>query len=456
MKTIDQALCDRKLLGAALGDSKSWQAWRVVLKATFGLALNRVEARAFAAVAGSRQPPAQRVRELWCICGRRSGKSRMSALIAVFLAAFGNYQLARSEVGMVLVLAASQSQAHTVFEYVRGFLEASPILRQEIAAVRAQEIRLHNGIVIAVHANSFRTVRGHTLVAAVLDEVSFWRDESSAMPDVETYRAILPSLATTNGMLIGISTPYRKIGLLHQKHRDHFGVDDNDVLVVQGASQTFNPSLSDKVLPAQRASDPTAAASEWDAEFRTDIGAYLEDGLIDAAIDHGRPLEIPPAGRGQVFYRAFVDASGGVGHDSYTIAVAHKEGQLFVVDLVRGTKGAFNPQQVTEEYAKLLRDYHIGNVVGDHYAAQWVAAEWRRNNISYVRSDLPKSAIYLEVLPLFARGLVRLPNHATLLRELRFLGTHIARAGTRSIIRKVVAMTMLMRSAACCGSCRSI
>jgi hypothetical protein len=51
----------------------------------------------------------------------------------------------------------------------------------------------------------------------VLDEVSFWRDDTTANPDIETYRAILPSLATTNGLLVGISTPYRKMGLLHQK-----------------------------------------------------------------------------------------------------------------------------------------------------------------------------------------------------------------------------------------------
>ena len=37
-----------------------------------------------------------------------------------------------------------------------------------------------------------------------------------------------------------------------------------------------------------------AAAAEWDAEFRSDIGAFLDDELIDAAIDHGRPLELSP------------------------------------------------------------------------------------------------------------------------------------------------------------------
>ena len=35
----------------------------------------------------------------------------------------------------------------------------------------------------------------------------------------------------------------------------------------------------------------------------------------------------------------------------------------------------------------------------------------------YVKSELPKSAIYLECMPLFTRGLVSLPDHWRLLRE---------------------------------------
>jgi hypothetical protein len=48
-------------------------------------------------------------------------------------------------------LAASREQAQTVFKYVLGFLEASPILRQEIANVLAHEVRINKGIVISVH-----------------------------------------------------------------------------------------------------------------------------------------------------------------------------------------------------------------------------------------------------------------------------------------------------------------
>jgi Phage Terminase len=432
--TIDRVLTDQRLLGAGLGDPHSWQLWQTILKAAFGLSLNEDEAKAFASVAGSRNPPAQRVRELWAIVGRRGGKSRMAAALAAYLAAFGQHRLAKGEIGMVLVLAASRDQARTVFEYVKGFLQASPILSKEIVGLTAHEITLRNGIVIAVHSNSFRTVRGRTLLAAVLDEVAYWRDESSAIPDIETYRAVLPALATTNGMLIGISTPYRKVGLLHQKYRDHFAVGGDEVLVVKGSTKAFNPTLPDSTIAAQRMADPTAAPSEWDAEFRTDISTFLDDELIDAAIEWGRPLELPPTKTlfGSI-YKAFTDPSGGVGADSYTLSICHRDGDQFICDLVRGTRGKFDPNQVTQEYAELVKQYGVGTVTGDSYAAQWVASAWMNTGISYVPSDIAKSQIYRECIPLFTRGLVRLPDHPVLLRELRLLERQAHRGGKESI-----------------------
>jgi hypothetical protein len=265
------------------------------------------------------------------------------------------HKLAAGEVGHVLVLAASRDQAQVVFAYIRAFLEDSPVLRQEVESITATEIRLRNGIIIGTHANSFRSIRGRTLLAVILDEVSVWRDETSAIPDVEVYRAVLPSLMTTKGMLVGISTPYRKVGLLYQKHRDHFGVDGDDVLVVQGPSTAFNPTLSQSEIDAAITEDPEGATPEWEASFRTDIAAFLDDATIEAAIDRDRPLELPP--RGHV-YTAFVDPSGGR-YDAFTIAIAHEEGESVVVDLVRGTKPPFDPMGVVTLYAKLLNDYSV-------------------------------------------------------------------------------------------------
>src|SRR5262249_2556670 len=219
-------------------------------------------------------------------------------------------------------------------------------------------------------------------------------------------------------LVVGISTPLRKICLLHQALRGSFGGAGADVLVREGTSKTVNPSLSDRMLAAQRAADPTAAGAEWDAEFRSDIGAFLDDDLVDAAIEHGRPLELPPVEG--VIYRAFVDAAGG-GPDSYTLAIGHIESGRYVIDVVRGTPGKFDPQSVTEEYAVLCRQYRVRTVTGDNYARDWVAGAWRKLGFEYMRSPKPKGQIYLEALPVFTRGLARLPDHGRLVRELRLL-----------------------------------
>ena len=140
--TVEQAMVDAKLLGAGFGNPETWKQWRTALKAAFGINLNRDDARAFASIAGGRHPPAQRVRELWCVLGRRSGKSRVAAALAVYFATLVDYagKLAPGETGYVVVLAASKDQAKAIKNYAEGFLRASPMLSSSIADVTADEI----------------------------------------------------------------------------------------------------------------------------------------------------------------------------------------------------------------------------------------------------------------------------------------------------------------------------
>jgi len=432
MPAIDEALRDRALLGAALGDWRTWTTWLAVLRGAFGLSLDVQQRQVFAEVAGGRGSLARPVRELWAIVGRRAGKSKMAAAIAVYLACFVKHRLSAGERGMVLVLAASQEQARVVFNYAKAFLVESPVLRQEIVDATRSEIRLRSGIVIAIHSNSFRTVRGRSLCAAVFDECSMWRDETSSLPDLEVYRSVLPSLLTTRGMLVGISTGYRRVGLLYQKYRDYFGQDSPDTLVVQGGTRQFNGTVDEAEIAAQVAADPAAARSEWFGQFRDDLASYLSDDLIDAAIEPGRPLELSP--QPNTVYRAFADASGGVGQDAYTIAIGHKDREDHcILDLVRGTAGKIDPHEVTRQFAALCKEYRVREVIGDSYAQEWVAAAWRGTGVAYRKSELTKSQIYLETVPLFTRGLVRLPDHPRLLRELRLLERQTHRSGKDSV-----------------------
>jgi hypothetical protein len=267
------------------------------------------------------------------------------------------------------------------------------------------------------------------LLAVIFDEVALWRDEVSATPDIEVYRAVLPALMTIKGMLIGISTPYRKTGLLYQKHRDYYGVSNDDVLAIQGPSTAFNPNLTPDDITQAVADDPEGASSEWEATFRTEIATFLDEPTIEAAIDHDRPLELPPR---PFQYTAFTDVSGGR-RDAYTLCIGHLENELFIADVVRGTKSPLDPVEVTGLYAKLLRDYRCTVVSGDAYAEAWVEKAWQDQGIVYKRSELKKSQLYLESLPLFTRGLISIPDFAPLLRELRLLERTAHRGGRDSV-----------------------
>ena len=84
------------------------------------------------------------------------------------------------------------------------------------------EIDLDNGITIACYPCSQITIRGLRVVAAVLDELGFWRDEvTAANPAEDVLNALRPAMATfTNHKLIKISTPYRKEGVLWRDYKE--------------------------------------------------------------------------------------------------------------------------------------------------------------------------------------------------------------------------------------------
>ena len=82
---------------------------------------------------------------------------------------------------------------------------------------------------------------------------------------------------------------------------------------------------------------------------------------------------------------------------------------------------------MTKQYAELCKQSRVTIVTRDRWGKEWVQSTWRGTGCAYVQSSLAKSDIYLEVIPLFFRGRIRLPDHPKLLRKLRLL--HLQRHG---------------------------
>ncbi len=376
----------------------SWDRWRLVLRCALGDtgSLSAADRALIADCTGHRPLPSAPVRELWSIDGRRSGKTTFDALLAVAVACFTRYRAARGERPTVLVIAADRTQAGIAFDYIVGMLESAPSLAAMIVRKTADTIDLSNRVRIQVAACSFRSTRGFTCLLCIADEIAFWRvDDGSRNPDSEVLTAIRPALATTGGLLVCSSTPYARRGELHKAHERHFG-KPGPVLVWRAPSLVMNPSLDAARIAEARADDPTAAASEWDAEFRADITSFLDPEALAAVVEPG-VLERGPV-RG-ISYVAFCDPSGG-GADSFTLAIAHADGDRAMLDCVREIPGPCDPRSAVAELAGLCKEYRVSRVVGDRYSGAWVRSAFDSHAVRYDVSERTKSELYLEALPL--------------------------------------------------------
>jgi hypothetical protein len=218
-----------------------------------------------------------------------------------------------------------------------------------VRSIDRDGIELRNGVVIEVHTNSYRSVRGRTIVCAIFDEVAFWRDENSATPDAEVAGAVAPGLARVSGsMLILISTAHRRAGLLYERHKAYYGRPDDDVLVVRGTTLQFNPTFDAKVIAKQIESDPQLYNAEYNSVWRDDLSSFISRELLDAAVDADVVVRPPAAG---TTYFAFADPSA---------------------TCFMSSKPPFNPSEVVEEISALLKSYGgLSQVTGDKYASGW-------------------------------------------------------------------------------------
>jgi phage terminase large subunit-like protein len=127
-----------------------------------------------------------------------------------------------------MIIAADRKQARVIMRYIRGLLRAVPMLAATIEAERIESIDLNNRISIEVHTASFRTTRGYTVVAALLDEIAYWPSEDSTSPDFEIINAIRPAMATVPGaMMLCASSPHARRGVLWEAYHRHFGQESS-------------------------------------------------------------------------------------------------------------------------------------------------------------------------------------------------------------------------------------
>jgi hypothetical protein len=204
-------------------------------------------------------------------CSRQSGKSTMSAVIALHRALYCPGSL-------VLCLAPALRQSQELFGKVSGFYRdlGRPVPPQ---GERKLSLELENGSRIITLPGSEKTIRGFSDAALLLV------DEAARVDD-GLYYAIRPMLAVGGGSLIMLSTPYGKRGVFYEEWISSHNWERYEV----PASEC--PRISEEFLEEERAElPPFIFRQEYECSFvETEDQVFTTD-LIDRAVtDEVQPL----------------------------------------------------------------------------------------------------------------------------------------------------------------------
>ena len=332
------------------------------------------------------------------LVGRRGGKSFLASLLGAHIAVFSGKEryLARSEVGMVAIIAPSKKQARKTMQFLRMAFDA-PMLKQKIVNETANGFLLSNNVEVSVLTGNPSLVRGWSLLAAIVDECCHFQTdaEEKKTSDVEIIRAVTPGLLNARGSLYAISSPYIEDGWAYRTWERCWGKPDADTFVWRADCLTMNPTLTLEDIEEEMAADPEAARSEFFAEWRQSISAWLSREEVLAAVAKGRRELMP---RRDKKFVAYIDiASGAARGDDAVAAVGRREGGKVILYKLIRYRPPFNPLEVIRLMCRELKnDWGIQKVTGDFYGGQFTPQTFAANGIRYRKAELNSSQLLNE------------------------------------------------------------
>lgn len=432
------ALKRRDLFGNDIGDP-TWIAHHALLKVAFGEGadLSPPESKIFTEITGLETPPTEPSKELWLLGGRRGGKSASISSAAVYLATIGADVLGFTKQAKkhgrlyIGIIAVDKAQASIILEYIKQYFDRPPF-DQLVERSTRTEIDLTNGISIVVFASQQARLRGRGFAAILIDEVAWLIDDQDRQNATSLLKAVRPGMLTVpNSILIAISSPAGKTGVVFDTYKRHFKNYDpkSKILVAQAPTWVLNKTISEddpQISEAYR-DDPQMAACEYGAEFMDGVSSIFGREAIEKVTgdyDHQPPTP-------NRSYRFAIDAAGGSGQDSFAASILHvernknsKEPDRVVVDLLMRFNPPFDPDQVVRDIVDTFEEYCLSSpaseraVIGDRYASAWVNARFKESGWRFKTSKVVTSDALGHLVPVVNSGSIVLPRDRILVNEL--------------------------------------
>jgi hypothetical protein len=266
---------------------------------------------------------------LVAVCGARAGKSYiLAALYSLWRALTADLRsLAAGEHAVALIVCPDLRLARQALRYAIGAAKAMPAIARLITSETSDGFTLarpdgyvvSNEVLPATRGGS--ALRGRSLVSAVLDEASFFRDDQYAICDLEVFKAVAPRVLT-GGMVVVCSTPWAELGLLHTEFARNHG---HPVTAIAAHAPTLllrDDDRTKSIVERERERDPENARREFDAEFgAVGTGTFFDRKVVTSAVSS----ELSPSGSPETGLIASVGGDLGLVKDASAFVVVHHD-----------------------------------------------------------------------------------------------------------------------------------
>jgi hypothetical protein len=375
---------------------------------------------------------------VWCL-GRRSSKSTMAAIAAVYMAFcqedYFRKKVRKGENYYVITIANDLKQAKIALDFIRQLLVNSP-LEKEIVRETALEIALSNHCIFQAIPASARASRGKAVAMAVFDECAFGLDGDANRGTRALFDAISPSIAqfAPHSKILELSSPWLADGVFYEHFMQAKSGEFKGMACRQIPTWAINPGLpyGCDFLENARKKDEEAFRVEFGAEFRRNNSTLVAPEVIDAAVNKDRTTLVPQRDLMGTYVLALDPARGGKGRDDYVACVVHYEGDRLVVDKFHEFEASFeiagkmevNIAEVEYWITEQHRMYDFESIVLDQYNS---ASTIQSLSQSFPISELTwsvstKMKAFGKLKELLNSGLIELPNHKKAISQLKNLG----------------------------------
>jgi hypothetical protein len=334
-----------------------------------------------------------KINKIDLICGRRSGKTLISAVIAIYCAISNNWKpfLKKTPFATVLIMSHSREFSDEVLEVIRTLIESSHILSALVNKdkkntsstmnlkvpwiVNNNQIQ-YSRVQIKVAAASSKTTRGVAACAVLCDEIAFWNlDENMKETDTKIMKAVRPAMKQFRefGMLIKLSSPGIKQGVLYGEYKKHRAGDLPPAYAVfKAPSWMMAPDdvMPDAEFKEEFDLDPDSFDQEYRGNFTDSLSFFITPEYIDMAVMKKVEFMAPEADSTK--YTAAIDAA--YKGDRFTFSVTGYVNGRLKQYMSKGWEGTKQKPVSSYEVAEFIRNvtkqFNVDEVAADQYAFQ--------------------------------------------------------------------------------------